>query len=45
MKEISTIIKTLDNTKLSTKFCFYSLAIASIGVLGLVVVLYLIIKK
>ena len=39
MKEISTIIETLDKTKLSTKFCIYSLAIASVGILGLVVVL------
>lgn len=45
MKEISTIIETLDKTKLSTKFCFYSLAIASVGILGLVVVLNLIFKK
>lgn len=45
MKEISTIIETLDKTKLSTKFCIYSLAIASVVILGLVVVLNLIFKK
>lgn len=39
MKEISTIIATLDKTKLSTKFCIYSLAIASVAILITVLII------
>lgn len=40
MREILTIIETLDKTKLSTKFCIYSLAIASVGIfaIGLLII-------
>ncbi|MGL5126039.1 MAG: hypothetical protein ACRC0V_09950 [Fusobacteriaceae bacterium] len=45
MEKISKIIETLDKAKLSTKFCIYSLAIFSLGILGFVIILNLIFKK
>lgn len=39
MEYIPMIIEALDKAQFSTKFCFYSLAVASVAILGLVVVL------
>ncbi|MEG0237254.1 hypothetical protein [Cetobacterium sp.] len=45
MEEVSEIIEKIDKTKLSTKFCFYSIAITSITNLITLVILILILKK
>lgn len=45
MEYVSEIIEKIDKTKISTKFCFYSIAIASIVNFFMVMTLILLLKN